>query len=251
MKKLLTTVFAVLCLNGSLAHAGVDLTALGGMNFQGGANTLNSGFTQSASGSAAQFSYGITGDMDLGMNWGVELGFLYLNSAINATYGTTTTTTKPVVGAVSTATTINVAFNYSWLNVPILATYKFLPFLQAGLGMYLAEGIGNITGTSGTSSASTIVASGTAVGTPVTSSSTVNQGWEGSGLTRFDYGLAAKLRGQYEFIPSWAAVLDVYFNYGLANGVITAGSANGTANTFNSNLTNWSLSSFVGVKYSF
>ena len=197
-----------------------DITVVGSFESSNLSTNFNSGNDTVTKGSLTLTNGGLSSGTALGGGvivskrmtpmYSIETGLLYLPRSFSQSANIT---------GFGTATA---NFSYTYWQIPLLTRVHFLDFYSFGLGGYFAHAVGNIKYTETATDA--LVATGLPTGTQYA-------GYEGSGVSRTDYGLLFAAGGK---IPISDIGLSAYFDfryaYGLKNinngGVTTANPSN-------------------------
>lgn len=167
-----------------VAHA-LDVTVLGGANIYTGSISPDPYTTSTP---RLGFGFGALTSMDVvPLLLGVETGVMYVTDTYNYTI-------DPFI-------TNGVVTTHSFV-VPVLLKLKAVPYVDFGVGPYLAMGVGSIGNT------------GTLLGVV---DSDMTKSYAEDHVKKLDFGLDIDARAGYEVAPLMKIVLDVQYRIGLLN----------------------------------
>lgn len=184
--------------------------------------TIKSGTVDTGFGAGALTHYSLMPMLEL------ETGIHYFSEG-----GNFTVSNIPVTATLKAKETAHLTLSY--VRIPVLVHYQFLPMFSAGGGVYYARGVGKIKG------------SATETIGPKSISLDVNESWSDYGLNSNDFGLMFDVNTEVPVTPGIAFYASLKYAYGLVD---LAKSSNALPNQSFNSCKEMDFSLIVGSKVS-
>ncbi len=184
MNKLACFVFFILAAVNTNAHA-LEVGVEGGLNFWSAPTTFSvtaPATATNANSPSAEFMGGAFASFGIMPLFDLEAGIYYANKK------NTQTSNITVSGSTTSTVSVNTASSYLF---PVLLRTNFLPFVNAGAGVYYEAGTGNVT------------------------SNGVSESYSAAGLKQSDFGLLVSGQVKLPIAPLIHVLLDARYLLGL------------------------------------